>query len=57
MLQNAATDPVADPDTIFIVPARQQKIINYSAVVDFLQLGFTAAGTGTYLVQSKTRDE
>jgi hypothetical protein len=57
LLVNAGTDPVSDPSTAFSIPAGQVRVINYTAAVDFLRLQFTAAGAGSYVVQSKTRDE
>lgn len=57
LLQNSGTDPVSDPNTAFSIPPGQERVINYTAAVDFLRLRFTAAGAGTYVVQSKTRDE
>lgn len=57
LLQNSGTDPVSDPSTAFSIPAGQERVLNYTAAVDFLRLRFTAAGAGTYTVQSKTRDE
>jgi hypothetical protein len=57
LLQNSGTNPVSDPNTAFSIPPGQERVINYTAAVDFLRLRFTAAGAGTYVVQSKTRDE
>ena len=57
LLQNQGFSPVSDPNSAFSIPAGQGHVINYTAAVDFLRLSFTAAGSGSYLVQCKTRDE
>jgi len=58
LLINSGSDPISDPSTAFSIPAGQDWVINYTAAVDFLQIGFTAAGSeGFYVVDSKTRDE
>lgn len=57
LVQNSGFSPVSDPSTAFSIPAGQGHVINYTAAVDFLRLSFTAAGSGSYLVQCKTRDE
>jgi len=57
LLQNPGNNPVSDPNTAFSIPPGQDWVINYTSAVDFLRLRFTAAGAGTYVVQSRTRDE
>lgn len=57
LLINSGIVPVSDPSTQFSIPPGQQRVINYTAAVDFVRLSFTSAGTGSYIVQSKTRDE
>ncbi|HOQ10674.1 MAG TPA: DNRLRE domain-containing protein [Syntrophomonadaceae bacterium] len=57
ILQNTGQVPVSDPSTQFSIPPGQERVVNYIAAVDFLQLGFTAAGNGNYFVMASTRDE
>lgn len=46
-----------DPNSNFTIPAGESRVVNFTGAATTVNLDFTSAGTGDYLVSVQTRDE